>query len=141
MKKIKFGNARLVAWVCCLMVFCSSLTAQTSQDVIVEPSFPGGREELLKYMEQNMVYPEDMRRLSNTGEVVVEFFVERNGVISGVNIVKGQAKEFNDEAIRLVRNMPIWIPGTKNGVPARYRMTMPINFKIMRKKRGMGERR
>lgn len=77
-----------------------------------------------------MVHPEEMRRLGIEGEVVVEFFVERNGVISGVNAVKKLTKEFDEEAIRLVRNMPYWIPGKKNGVPVRYKMTMPINFKI-----------
>ena len=112
------------------LLACTSLHAQTKKDKIEEPQFPGGRKELLKYMEENMVHPEEMRRLGIEGEVVVEFFVERNGVISGVNAVKKLTKEFDEEAIRLVRNMPYWIPGKKNGVPVRYKMTMPINFKI-----------
>ena len=115
------------------MLFFVNMMAQT-EDVIVQPQFPGGREKLLEYMETQMVYPTEMRRLANSGEVVVEFFVERNGVISGVNVVRSLCKEFDDEAIRLTRNMPIWIPGTKNGVPVRYKMTMPINFKINRKR-------
>ena len=115
------------------MLFCVNMMAHT-EDVIVQPQFPGGRKELLKYMEEHMVYPAEMRRLNKSGEVVVEFFVERNGVISGVNVVKGICKELDDEAIRLTRYMPLWEPGTKNGVPVRYKMTMPINFKIKRKK-------
>ena len=66
-----------------LLLACTSY-AQTKKDKIEEPQFPGGRKELLKYMEENMVHPEDMRHLGIEGEVVVEFFVERNGVISGV---------------------------------------------------------
>jgi TonB family protein len=116
-----------------IMLLCTTMMAQT-EDVIVQPQFPGGRKELLKYMEEHMVYPAEMRRLNKTGEVVVEFFVERNGVISGVNVVKGICKELDDEAIRLTRYMPLWEPGTKNGVPVRYKMTMPINFKIKRKR-------
>ena len=116
-----------------IMLLCTTMMAQT-EDVIVQPEFPGGRKELLKYMEEHMVYPAEMRRLNKTGEVVVEFFVERNGVISGVNVVKGICKELDDEAIRLTRYMPLWEPGTKNGVPVRYKMTMPINFKIKRKR-------
>ena len=77
-----------------------------------------------------MVHPEDMRRLGIEGEVIMGFFVEPNGVISGVTVVKSLTKEYDEEAKRLVRNMPYWIPGKKNGVPVRYRMTMPINFKI-----------
>ena len=124
MKKIRI--ATLLSF---LLMLCSNLSAQTTEDKIVEPQFPGGRKELLKYMEKNMVYPEEMRRLRKSGEVVVEFFVERSGVISGVNVVKSLTKEFDDEAIRLTRYMPRWVPGTKNGSPVRYRMTMPINFK------------
>ena len=112
------------------LLACTSLHAQTKKDKIEEPQFPGGRKELLKYMEENMVHPEEMRRLGMEGEVIMGFFVEPSGVISGVTVVKGLTKEFDEEAKRLVRNMPYWIPGKKNGVPVRYRMTMPINFKV-----------
>ena len=117
--------------LCCLLLANSHVMAQT-QDKIEEPQYPGGRKELLKYMEEHMVHPADMRELGIEGEVVVEFFVERSGVISGVNVVKGLTKAFDDEAVRLTRGMPRWIPGKKNGVPVRYRMTMPINFKVNR---------
>lgn len=123
-------TSRWFTFLFCALLACTGLHAQTKKDKIEEPQYPGGRKELLKYMEENMVHPEEMRRLGIEGEVVVEFFVERNGVISGVNAVKKLTKEFDEEAIRLVRNMPYWIPGKKNGVPVRYKMTMPINFKI-----------
>lgn len=114
-----------------LVMVCSNVDAQ-KRDKIEEPQYPGGRKELLKYMEENMRYPDSMRDLDMEGEVVVEFYVERNGVISGVSVVKSVSKEFDDEAIRLTRNMPRWIPGRKNGALVRYKMTMPINFKIKR---------
>lgn len=120
---------RLVVFLCSLLLVCSDLAAQ-KREKIEEPQYPGGRKELLKYVEENMVYPADMRILGTEGEVVVEFFVERSGVISGVNVVKGLSKEFDEEAIRLVRNMPRWIPGKKDGVLVRYKMTMPINFRL-----------
>ncbi len=112
------------------LLACMNVSAQTKKDRIEEPQYPGGRKELIKYMEEHMVHPAEMRKLGIEGEVVVEFFVERSGVISGVNVVKSLSKEFDDEAIRLTRNMPRWVPGKKNGVPVRYRMTMPINFKV-----------
>lgn len=126
-------NRRLMALIGVLLILCCDLAAQKTKDRIVEPSFIGGRKELLKYMEKNMVYPVEMQRLGKSGEVVVEFCVERSGVISGVSVVKSLSKDFDDEAIRLTRNMPRWNPGTKNGVPVRYKMTMPINFKLKRK--------
>ena len=121
-----------------ILFICLSANAQTKNGQIEEPQFPGGRKGLLKYLEENIVYPEEMRRLSKEGEVIVAFIVERDGVISGVSIVKSLTKEFDEEAIRLVRYMPYWIPGKKNGVPVRYRMTMPINFKfkVQNKKHG-----
>ena len=114
----------------CMLLTSTSLHAQTKKDKIEEPQFPGGRTELLKYMDENMVHPEEMRRLGTEGEVIVKFFVEANGVISGVTVMKSLTTEFDEEAKRLVRNMPYWIPGKKNGTPVRYQMTMPINFKI-----------
>ena len=114
-----------------LVMVCSNVDAQ-KRNKIEEPQYPGGRKELLKYMEEHMRYPDSMRDLDMEGEVVVEFYVERNGVISGVSVVKSVSKEFDDEAIRLTRNMPRWIPGRKNGALVRYKMTMPINFKIKR---------
>lgn len=115
----------------CFMLFlCIELGAQTNKDRIIQPQYPGGRKELIKYMEENMVHPPEMRKLGIEGEVVVEFFVERSGVISGVNVVKSLSEEFDEEAIRLVRNMPRWVPGKKNGALVRYKMTMPINFRV-----------
>lgn len=112
-----------------LLLLCGTMDAQEKKDVIEEPQFPGGRKELLKYMANNMSHSTEMRKIGTEGEVVVEFFVERNGFISGVNVVKSLSKECDDEAIRLTRHMPRWVPGKKNGVPVRYKMTMPINFK------------
>ena len=120
---------RWFVFLCGMLLLCGNLDAQ-KKDRIEEPQFPGGRRELLKYMEEHMRYPDSMRDLDMEGEVVVEFYVERNGVISGVSVVKSVSKEFDDEAIRLTRNMPRWIPGRKNGALVRYKMTMPINFKI-----------
>ena len=104
--------------------------AQRQKDKIEMPEFPGGRKELIKYLEKNMVYPPDMYHLEMSGEVVVEFYVERSGVISGVRVIKSLSPQFDEEAIRLTRNMPQWKPGRKNKIPFRFKMTMPINFKL-----------
>lgn len=134
MKTNMTSSSRAVVVLAALLMLCCELAAQNTKDKIVEPSFPGGCKELLRYMEKKMVYPVEMQRLGKSGEVVVEFYVERSGVISGVNVVKSLSKEFDDEAIRLTRYMPRWNPGTKNGKPMRFKMTMPINFKLKRKR-------
>lgn len=129
-KIIEMEKFRWLVFLCGLFFICGNLEAQVKKDKIEEPQYPGGRKELLKYVEKNMVHPVEMRQLGVEGEVVVEFYVERSGVISGVSVVKGLSEAFDEEAIRLTRNMPRWIPGKKNGVPVRYKMTMPINFKV-----------
>lgn len=101
-----------------------------AEDVIVMPEYPGGREAMAKFVESNLVYPEMARKMQQSGEVVVEFTVERGGALTGVNVIKGICSELDAEAVRVVRSMPRWKPGTKNGVPVRVTMTMPINFKI-----------
>lgn len=113
----------------CLASLLFVLTMQAG-DKIVYPEYPGGTEELKKYLAENIVYPTTARKLELEGEVVVEFTVERNGTLTGINIKKSLASELDQEALRVARNMPAWKPGTKNGVPVRVTMTMPINFKI-----------
>ena len=101
-----------------------------AEDVIVMPEYPGGEKALQKYLAENLVYPTAARKMELTGEVVVEFTVERGGAISGVNVVKGLSTELDQEALRVVRAMGRWKPGTKNGVPVRVTMKLPINFKL-----------
>ena len=101
-----------------------------ADDKIDMPEFPGGRRELQKFLAENVIYPTAARQMEITGEVVVEFVVERSGVLTGINIVKGLSPELDQEALRVVKLMPKWKAGRKNGVPTRVKMTMPINFKL-----------
>lgn len=111
------------------VVLAGGISAQ-QKDKIVMAEYPGGQKELQKYLEENIVYPTDVRQLEISGEVVVEFFVERTGVITNINVVKGLHPDLDNEAKRVVKNMPNWRPARKNGVPARCKMSMPINFKF-----------
>ena len=110
------------------MLLVSNLFAQ--KDKITMPEYPGGQKALQKYLETNIVYPSDVRQLEITGEVVVEFYVERTGVITCINVVKSLHPDLDSEAKRVVRNMPNWHPARKNGILMRCKMTMPINFKL-----------
>lgn len=101
-----------------------------AEDKIVMPEYPGGREALMKYVEENLIYPSTARKMEMSGEVVVEFTVDRGGQLTGINVIKGVSTELDQEALRVVRGMGRWNPGTKNGIPVRVTMTMPINFKL-----------
>ncbi|MBE6302922.1 MAG: energy transducer TonB [Bacteroidales bacterium] len=102
------------------------------EDVIVMAQFKGGQEALIDYLLQHTRYPAEAMKEEITGEVVVEFVVERNGMITNAKIVKSVAPSLDQEALRVVRNMPNWEPGTKNGLRMRSQLTIPINFKVIR---------
>ena len=104
---------------------------QKSKDKIVMPQFPGGDAELHKYIISELEYPLEARLNKETGEVLVAFSVGMDGYISGVRVVRSVSESLDAEAVRVVSNMPSWIPGKKNGRPVRAEMSIPINFKVI----------
>ena len=68
--------------------------------------------------------------LNEKGKVYLKFIVEKDGSITNVEIVRGISKELDNEAKRLVRNMPNWTPGEVKGLKVRSIFTMPINFEL-----------
>ena len=64
------------------------------------------------------------------GRVFVQFVVEKDGSLSSFQVLRGVNDELNDEAIRVLKMMPKWKPGMKDGKPVRVQFTMPFNFKI-----------
>ena len=105
---------------------------EKKEDVVVMAQFKGGREALVEYLFQHTRYPDEAMELEQTGEVIVEFIVERNGMITNAKVVKSVAPSLDQEALRVVTNMPNWEPGTKNGLKMRSQLTLPINFKVIR---------
>ncbi len=98
-----------------------------------KPLFPGGEAEMYKWISSNIVYPLDAAEEGITGRVIVEFVIERDGSISDVIILRGRHPSLDNEAIRLVKAMPVWIPGYFNGNTVRVKYTLPIKFKIENK--------
>jgi TonB family protein len=104
-----------------------------TEDVITQPEFKGGIEKMYKYISDNFEYPEEAKRRSVNGKIEVEFTVEKSGDITYVGILKGLDYSIDDEVLRLLKAMPRWTPATKNGVPVRYRVSMPITIRASRK--------
>lgn len=102
----------------------------TTDTTRVRASYPGGMEMLRTYIRENLRYPEDARRIGLQRKVVVAFIVQKDGSITGANVVDGINDSLSQEALRLVNGMPNWEPGRKNGKCVRTRMTLPINFII-----------
>ena len=100
------------------------------QVVEQQPSFPGGREELFKYLAYNVKYPIDAAKNKIEGRVLVTFDVEHDGSISNVNVTNSVYPSLDKESIRVVSGMPKWIPGKANGKTVRVKYTIPITFRL-----------
>jgi TonB family protein len=83
----------------------------------VEPEFPGGEAEMVKFIQTNVVYPETSREMGEQGTVYVQFVVNADGSISDVVVLKGVSELLDAEAVRLIKLMPNWTPGMQNGTP------------------------
>lgn len=94
------------------------------------PTFPGGQDAFVKYLQQNIRYPDSARFAGKEGTVYVSFDVMKDGKIDSVKLVRGVpgAPELGTEALRVISAMPDWIPGRMNGKAVKIRMTIPISF-------------
>jgi TonB family protein len=100
--------------------------------VETEPTPVDGYEAFYHYIGMNIKYPQKARNGRITGKVIVEFVVEKNGVISpnNIKILKSPHQSLSDEAIRLIKTGPKWIPGKQQGIPVRTKKVFPITFKL-----------
>ena len=92
--------------------------------------FPGGQTALMKWLSNNVRYPESAQQNDIQGRVVVRFVVEKDGSIGAATIVKGVDKDLDREALRVVKKMPRWQPGKNNGVAVRSYFNLPVVFKL-----------
>lgn len=97
---------------------------------VQQPRFPGGNTALMEYMSKNLYYPQNAIKEKIQGRVFVSFFVGTNGEIEEVEIVKSPHKYLSEEAIRIIKKMPKWEPGLKNGQPVRVKYVLPVTFKL-----------
>lgn len=98
-----------------------------------EPAtFPGGVEALLKYLKEQVNYPPTASEMGIQGKVYLKFVVSDKGKISNVRVLKGipNCPECDREAVRVVRNMPDWIPGKNNDKPVNSYYTLPVKFEL-----------
>lgn len=109
-----------------------SLPTKREIYIIVEemPSFPGGEENLYKYLANNIRYPVYERDNGLSGKVYISFVVEPDGSISNIAMLKEipGAPGFTKEAIRLISEMPKWEPGKQKGIAVPVHFNLPITW-------------
>jgi TonB family protein len=94
------------------------------------PSFPGGDNARVDYLQETLNYPTLALKRGIEGRVFVTFIIEKNGSISHVRVLRGIGGGCDEEAVRVIQNMPRWVPGKQNGKPVRVRFNMPFKFTI-----------
>ena len=92
--------------------------------------FPGGAAAMMKWLSNNIRYPESAQQNGISGRVVVKFVVEKDGSIGNPTIVKGVDRDLDQEALRVVKRMPKWQPGKNNGQPVRSYFNLPVTFRL-----------
>lgn len=95
-----------------------------------EPIFPGGKEALLKYVANHIQYPQLAAENDIQGKVTVQFVVTKTGTIGKVRVVRGKDPELDKEAVRVIKTLPRFTPGKKNGQPVNVWFTFPITFRL-----------
>lgn len=96
-----------------------------------KPQFPGGEAALMKYVGENIRYPENAFKNKVQGRVIVQFVVQKDGKVGEVKILRGTDEELNNEAVRVIKSLPAFTPGEMDGKPVSVWYTFPVMFKII----------
>ena len=98
-----------------------------------EAEFPGGQQEMFKFLSSELKYPQMAIENNISGLVHLKFLVEEDGSITDITILKGMTncRECEQEAIRVIKLMPNWIPAKKGNENIRTYFVLPIRFSLI----------
>ena len=94
------------------------------------PEPVGGFEAMYQFLAENLKYPEKAKNEGISGQILIEFVVEKDGSITNVKVLQGVHPELDAEAVRVVKMMPKWNPGKHKGELVRTFYQIPIRFSI-----------
>lgn len=96
------------------------------------PTYPGGIPNLFVFLAKRINYPKAAAEKGLEGKVIVKFIIDTDGTVKDPVVIKDNVGGgCAEEALRVVRMMPKWIPGTQKGQPVKVYYTMPIIFKLL----------
>lgn len=140
----KIGKVFIIGAICSLLLFAfnagaiaqpnASLTNQNDKLInyvaanMKEPQFQGGIEKFYMFVGQNFRVPKEFSKHTMEGKLFIEFMVEKDGSLSEFKIVKDLGYGVAEEAIRVLKLSPKWIPATENGKPIRVSYSLPITI-------------
>lgn len=94
------------------------------------PEYPGGMKEMLKFLQENVKYPENAMKNNVQGRVIVQFVVEKDGTPTEFKVLRSVDSDLDAEALRVMKAMPKWKPGMQKGQVVRVKFTVPVSFKL-----------
>jgi TonB family protein len=101
--------------------------------VQTSPEFPGGPDSLFSFLSHNLKYPRNSKLSGASGHVYVGFLIDKTGKLKNHKILSGVTDELNEEAMRVVKAMPDWTPGTRAGEAVDVQYILPIYFVLPKK--------
>jgi TonB family protein len=96
----------------------------------IEAEFPGGNQSMTKYIHENLNYPSYAMERNLEGKVFISMVIEPTGEISNIRVHRAEHPSLEQEAIRCIRNMPLWSPGKVGGQAVRTLIRLPIVFTL-----------
>lgn len=99
-------------------------------NVEVMPSYPGDMTECYMFVARQMHYPEEAAEKGIEGRVLIRFVVEKDGRLTNFEVIETPDPLLSDEALRVLKQMPQWIPAKNKGKDVRCRYSMPIQFRL-----------
>lgn len=116
------------------VIFDPEPSEEIAEDVVVfaeqEATFPGGWDKWKKFLNKNLKYPKRAKRMGISGTVFLSFIVDKNGVISDIEVLRAVGGGLDEEAIRVLKASPKWNPGLQRGRPVKSRMSIRIAFTL-----------
>lgn len=95
-----------------------------------QPQFNGGKLGLAKYLQETATYPQRAKEMLTEGKIYLKFIVDEVGSIQHITVLRGIGYGCDEEAIRVIKAMPNWIPGTEDGIPQKVWHSLSIDFRL-----------
>lgn len=132
---MKFFYATLFFLFCHVLLIGQTTTVQSDTSkhlthIEIAATFPGGTVSLMDFVKKNMQYPPAAKAEKRGGITYITFVIEIDGSITDAKVLKTAqgGSDLDEEALRIVKSMPKWIPGTQDGKAVRVQFNLPIRF-------------
>ena len=106
-------------------------TLKKNYSIVEEmPKFPGGDEGLMQFLKKNIHYPVSAKENGIQGVSYISFVVKKTGLVDDVFVTRSSSPVLDKEALRVVKEMPGWVPGKQDGKTVNVQFTLPVRFQL-----------